>query len=89
VDVVFALPSAFESASGSRLPLAFDVTSGAYSATQSGTDHLLFDPRLRQRFRIPPSGRFFLYISPHATPLRTQSVGHYRANVTVYVSPSP
>ena len=89
VDVVFALPNAMESPTGSRLPLTFDVTSGAYSAAQSGADHLLFDPRLRQRFRIPASGRFFLYIAPRATPPRTQGTGHYRANVIIYVSPTP
>ena len=88
VEVVFALPPALESVDGSRLAMDFDARSGAYSATQTGADRVDFDPRLRQRFRIPSTGRFLLYITARALPPRQQSTGHYRASVVVFVSPA-
>ncbi len=89
VDVVFALPQVLESVTGSRLSLFFDAMSGAYSVARSGADRLPFDPRLRQRFRIPSSGRFVLLIEARAVPPRAQDTGRYRANVVVFVSPIP
>ncbi len=88
VEVVFALPTTMTSAAGA-LPLDFDATSAAFSGAQSGADRLPFDPRQRQRFRIPPSGRFLLFIAPRSTAPRQQPPGHYRASVIIFVTAAP
>ncbi len=86
VELWFTLPAVFDGPRGEPLPVFFDATSAALSAAQSLADRAPFDPRLRQQYRIPASGRFLVFIAGRVAVRDGQSPGRYRASIVLFAN---
>ncbi|MFN0097980.1 MAG: hypothetical protein ACKVS7_04830 [Gemmatimonadaceae bacterium] len=86
IELWFTLPAAFDGPSGATLPLTFDPSSASFSAAQSTADRIPFDPRLRQQFRIPPSGRMLVFLTGRVLVGADQKPGNYRASIVLFAN---
>lgn len=86
IELWFTLPAAFDGPSGATLPLTFDPSSASFSAAQSTADRIPFDPRLRQQFRIPPSGRMLVFLAGRVLVGADQKPGNYRASIVLFAN---
>jgi hypothetical protein len=86
VELWFTLPATFDGPSGATLPLNFDPSSASFSAAQSNADRIPFDPRLRQQFVIPPSGRMLVFLAGRVLVGSDQTPGSYRASILLFAN---
>ncbi|MBX3134506.1 MAG: hypothetical protein KF689_14080 [Gemmatimonadaceae bacterium] len=89
VEVWFNLPATFNGPRGEVVPVTFDATSAAYSAAQTPVDGQRFDPRLRQTFTVPSTGRFLIYLAGRVAVHAAQLPGRYHAQVVLFANEVP
>ncbi|HTR76919.1 MAG TPA: hypothetical protein VMH39_02375 [Gemmatimonadaceae bacterium] len=83
VELQFNLPPGLNGEHGERVPLTFGPTSGAWSASSSDLDMVVFDPRAPTTILIPPSGRVAITLKGSAYALHQLRSGPYSGQITL------
>jgi hypothetical protein len=84
VSLTFTLPSSLVGPGGATLPVTFGGSSAGFSATQSTTDEVFFDPTQAYQTTLGKKvGSVFLGAT--AQPSTSQRAGPYSATVTLSV----
>jgi hypothetical protein len=84
VSLTFTLPTALVGPGGAKLPLTFGGNSAGFSATQSTTDEVLFNPSQSYQTNL---GRKIgaVFLGGTASPTTSQRAGPYSGTVTLTV----
>jgi len=86
VQMVFTLPVNMAGPLGATLPLSFGATDGGFSAAESITNQVGFDPRAPALGTLSSNGRATIFLGGTATPSPTQQAGSYSGTITLTVS---
>jgi len=86
VQMQFTLPPSMSGPLGATIPLSFGATDGGFSAAESITNQVAFDPRATSLGRLSNNGRATIFLGGTATPGPAQRSGAYSATLTLTVS---
>jgi hypothetical protein len=85
VQLTLALPTALSGPAGATLPVSFGGNDAGYSASQSITSQIGFDPRAPFLATLSNNGRGSVFLGGTAQPLTSQRPGSYSGTVTLTV----
>lgn len=86
LQLTFALPTGMSGPGGTTMPLSFGGDDAGFSATQSVTSQVGFDPRVPFVATMGgPPGRASVFLGGTVTPLASQPAGSYTATITLTV----
>jgi hypothetical protein len=86
VQFTFVLPVSMAGPAGATLPLSFGATDAGFSASESITSQVGFDPRAAATGQLSNNGRGSIYLGGTANPGPAQRAGAYSATITLTVS---
>jgi hypothetical protein len=86
VQLQFVLPASMSGPLGATIPLTFGASDGGFSATESITNQVGFDPRASALGRLSNNGRATVFLGGTANPGPAQRSGSYTGTITLTVS---
>ena len=83
VRVQLTLPPVMAAPSGATMSLTFGPGDGGFNTQNNIGAAQAFDPRVPLVFRLPSSGRLFIWLGGTVVPSATQAPGAYTATITL------
>lgn len=86
IQLMFALPAVMTEPGGATMPLSFGGNDAGFSAAQSVTSQVGFDPRVPFLATMDgPPGRASVFLGGTVAPLASQPAGSYSGTITLTV----